>query len=64
MHGVPSGVLSSTVSMCTDLECAADILLGVVGWVEGWVSGMEFTKVSMSVKCSNPAAFHEFRVVH
>ena|SRR5882724_4677320 len=61
---VLSGVSSSTGLMCTDPGCVADILVGVVGWVEGWVSGMEFTEVSMSVKCSNPAAFHEFRVVH
>ena len=47
---VSSGVLLSTGSMCTDLGCAADILLGVGGWVRGWVTGLEFPDVSRRVK--------------
>jgi len=42
--------------MCADTGCAVDILVGVGGLVQGWVSGLEFPEVTMRVKCSNPAA--------
>jgi len=41
-----SGVSSSTGSACADLGGAADILVGV----GGWVAGLEFPEVSRRVK--------------
>ena len=61
--GVSSGVSLSTGSMCADLGCAEDILVGVGGLVGGCVSGLEFPEVSMRIK-SNPAALGEFLMVH
>ena len=42
---VSSGVSSSTGSVSADPRCA-DILVGVSGWVGGWVAGLEFPELS------------------
>ena len=46
------GVSSSMRSWCADL-CCADILMGVGGWIGGWVTGLEFPELSRKVKLSS-----------
>src|SRR5882724_10101150 len=47
-----AGVSLSTESMCADPRCA-DMLVGVGGWVGGWVTGLEFSELSKMVKLSS-----------
>src|SRR5882724_3141541 len=47
-----AGVSSSTGSIYADPRCA-DMLVGVGGWVGGWVTGLEFPKLSKIVKLSS-----------
>src|SRR5882724_1946226 len=51
---VEAGVSLSTGSMCAD-PCCTYMLVGVGGWVEDWVTGLEFSELSMRVKSNNPA---------
>ena len=47
-----AGVSSATGSMCADPRCA-DMMAGVGGWVDVWVTGLEFPKLSRIVKLSS-----------
>src|SRR5882724_6464725 len=47
-----AGVSSFVVSMCADPRCA-DMLVGVGGWVDVWVTGLEFPELSRIVKLSS-----------
>ena len=47
-----AGVSLSVGSMCADPRCA-DMLMGVGGWVDVWVTGLEFPKLSRIVKLSS-----------
>jgi len=49
-----AGVSLSTGSLCAD-PCCTEMLVGFGGWVEGWVTGLEFTELSRRVKSNNPA---------
>jgi len=49
-----AGVSSSMRLWHADPRCA-DILLGVGGWVGGWVTGLEFPELTRRVKSNNPA---------
>ena len=44
-----AGVSSSTGSMWADPRCA-DMLAGVGGWVDVWVTGLDFPELSRKVK--------------
>src|SRR5882724_3153166 len=59
-----AGVSSSARLWCVDPRCA-DILVGVGGWVGGWITGLEFPELSRKVKFSSTVpALRELQVKH
>jgi len=59
-----AGVSSSVRLWCVDPR-RADILVGVGGWVRGWVTGLEFPELSRKVKLSSTVpALRELWVKH
>ena len=58
-----SGVSLSVRLWCVDPRCV-DIMVGVGGWVGGWVIGLEFPEWSRRVKLSTMPALRELWVKH